>query len=269
MSYLDLFDAAVDKNCGRLTIQQRGKTGYYRKTDMDRAYKELYKNPTIQAKFGGGVMKMKQKAEDVFQKSFVSGGVAVGDILPPIFNSRRYNLGTSVGSMSMFSADSLDSETRSERMGRMGFEMADFESQISEDASYWSNPFGGFTQSEMEFAEEEMINADLNADADTDIVREEEYIRERPDRSRELLQRRDIMIRRQEEGDVADYRQQRALNWIDIEGGRQSFMPRTADRNVAQPYSERQPIGGIQQDGVPEQAVPAADAINQQPRARM
>jgi len=263
MSYLDTFDAAVDRNCGRLTIQQRAKTGYYRKSDMDRAYKELYKNPTIQSKFGGGVMKMKQKAEDVFQKSFVSGGVAVGDILPPIFNSRRYSLGSSVGSMSMFSYDSDEVSTQDMLRG-----FSDYESQISENNSYWSNPVGGFTQSEIEFAEAQMINQFYD-DADSEIVREEEYITNRPDRSRELLQRRDIMERRQDEDAIAEYRQQRALNWVDIEGGRETFMPRTADRNVAQPYSERQPIGGIQQDGVPDQAVPAADAINQQPLTRM
>lgn len=105
MSYLIPFDDAVDKKCGRLSMKEIARTGYYRKSDMDRSYQDLYLNPSVQTRFGAGVSKMKSNPEDVFMKSAYrgAGGASIGSILPPVFGARRYNLGVSLGSMSMFS----------------------------------------------------------------------------------------------------------------------------------------------------------------------
>ena len=101
MSNLDSFDNAVDRNCGRLSLSQRARTGYYRQSLMDRSnsIKTKYQN-------------MKKSADSV-SRSSVGPMNAVGDALPPMFNSRRYNLGVSAGSVSMFS--DTESEVDSER----------------------------------------------------------------------------------------------------------------------------------------------------------
>ena len=102
MSYLEPFDRKVREHCGRLTPAMTAKTGYYRKTDMTKSYQDLYKNPTIQSRFGGGVTQMKDSNPDPV------GLGSIGDVAPPLFAARRYSLAPSPTSLSMFSDDSLE-----------------------------------------------------------------------------------------------------------------------------------------------------------------
>jgi hypothetical protein len=287
MSYLNTFDEAVNRKCGRLSVANIAKTGYYRQSDMDKSYKDLYLNSGIQSRFGGGVSKMKTNPEDVFMKSSVGGGmVAVGDALPPVFNARIYNLGTSIGSMSMFSqseygevdmsSDSLEDETRSERMRRMGGSMRDFESQISSGDSYWDvSAYGDPTRSELDYfdRQNERLEDDQEQSEydrwlqDTTHVRAEEAMIEDVPRLRN-------MRRQAEYRGYADIGQGvRTAMWVydDQPTGRREIltglppMHETMTRPVAL-YQPPPPIRTIN-ESVPNQAVPSEDAINQQPRA--
>ena len=281
MSYLNQFDKAVEDHCGRLSVAERAKTGYYRKSDMDRAYQELYKNPRIQSRFGGGVSKMKQSPEGVFNSS-LGHGSAVGDILPVRFGARRFNLGSSVGSMSMFgdtsseagevdmSDDSLDS--RSGRFRRAGLTMADIESQISADNSYWdrdSVQMGFPTQSEF----------------DADMEREQQYAMEREREQEDAFLYDTLEVRAEDRliRDVPRLRNIQDRGLMDVQMRTQLWTYRDEPQGrtelltglppsrlpTAQPYPSAMPPMTLEQMSVPQQAVPMADAINTQPRARM
>ena len=275
MSLVNQFDKAVLERCGRLTIAERAKTGYYRKSDMDKAYKELYQNPRIQSRFGGGVAKMKQTPVGVFG-SAGGNGSAVGDILPPRFGARPFNLGTSKGSVSMFSSDS-DSETstlplpRSERMERMGANLSDVESQISADNSYWGGSVYP-TQSEMDYdmQRDEQYDMDRQREEndsflyDTMEVRaEDRYLEEDQNTPRrERNERQGFSIR------------DRTSLWSheqSPQGVREilSGFPVSRTAPATQPFTSVLPPMTLSDLSIPEQAVPLEDAVNTQQRARI
>jgi hypothetical protein len=144
MSYLKPFDRAVREHCGRLTPAMTAKTGYYRKTDMTKSYQDLYKNPTIQARFGGGVSQMKDSNPDPV------GLGSIGDVAPPLFAARRYSLAPSPTSLSMFSDDSLEDN----QPYMIGYWLGDSNSSVSE-RSFDSPPLS-------EVAMEERVGTNRN-----------------------------------------------------------------------------------------------------------
>ena len=278
MSYLIPFDRAVDERCGRLSVADRAKTGYYRKSDMDKAYNELYMNPNIQSRFGGGVSKMKTNPEDVFMKSAMGGGTtsggSVGDVLPPRFLARRYNLGTSVGSMSMFSqseygevdmsADSL-ADGSEDRM--RGLNMADVESQISAGNAYWDNMRNFPTQSEEDFydGEAERFNDEREQEQHERFLDDTTYVRAEDAMIADVPRLRNI----QDRGHMDIELRTRLWTYDQRPEGREELLTGLPPvHSSARPVALYQPPPAIRtiNEQVPNQAVPPEDAINEQPR---
>ncbi len=83
------FDKKVLKSCGRTTLREQALTGYHSYGSMDQSYNQLYKDPTIQRKFGGGYSNDEPR---VFLHSN-----QIGAYIPPIFGDRQVRL-TNIGS---------------------------------------------------------------------------------------------------------------------------------------------------------------------------
>jgi len=49
---MDIYDEYVKKHCGRMSLLEQAKTGYFRTSQFEEAYTDLYKNPEVQRKFG-------------------------------------------------------------------------------------------------------------------------------------------------------------------------------------------------------------------------
>jgi hypothetical protein len=49
---MSAFDEAVKRKCGRLSLEQQARTGFYSKKVQEDSFYDLYKNPAIQEKFG-------------------------------------------------------------------------------------------------------------------------------------------------------------------------------------------------------------------------
>ena len=284
MSYLIPFDDAVDKKCGRLSMKEIARTGYYRKSDMDRSYQDLYLNPSVQTRFGVGVSKMKSNPEDVFMKSAYrgAGGASIGSILPPVFGARRYNLGVSLGSMSMFSEseygevdmsdDSLDDETRSERMRRMGGSMRDVEEFISENNSYWDNGStrGLPTQAELDFYEgqDERLQDERERGEHERFLDDTTYVRAEDAMIAGAPRLRNI----QNQGQMDMEMRTRLWSYDQTPTTRREILTGLPPvHSSARPVALYQTPPAVRtvNELVPNEAVPPQDAINQQPRARM
>lgn len=268
MSYLIPFDEAVDRKCGRLSQKEIAKTGYYRKADMSKAYNELYLNPNIQSRFGGGVSKMKKKPEDVFVRSS-SSSTAIGDVLPPVFNARRFNLGTSVGSRNMFS-DTGSSEYGELDMSSDSLDRDEYESQLSSNNSYWDRSSILTTSAQEEY-----------------LAREHERIEDEDDRVEHERWLQDTALVRAEDQMIADVPRLRNIQdqghmnmalrtrlWSyeqEPHGRAELLTGLPAVHPSARPVQVFQPAPQLQtlNEAVPENAVPPEDAINQQPRARI
>lgn len=49
---MSAFDEAVKRKCGRLSLEQQARTGFYSKKEQEDSFFDLYKDPAIQEKFG-------------------------------------------------------------------------------------------------------------------------------------------------------------------------------------------------------------------------
>jgi len=259
MSYLIPFDEAVDRKCGRLSQKEIAKTGYYRKADMSKAYNELYLNPNIQSRFGGGVSKMKKKPEDVFARSSSSTS-AIGDALPPVFNARRFNLGTSVGSRNMFS------ETGSSEYGELDMSADSLENSYWDRSSAYDSPphSGGTFEAWERLHDEQDIEEHERWLQDTEFVRAEDQMIADVPRLRNIqnqghmnIEMRTRLWSLEQEPDDRVARE--------VLTGLPPVHPSARPVQVFQPAPQLQTLN----EAVPEHAVPSEDAINEQPRARI
>ena len=257
MSYLIPFDEAVDRKCGRLSQKEIAKTGYYRKANMRKAYNELYLNPNIQSRFGGGVSKMKSNPEDVFVQSST---VAIGDALPPLFNARRFNLGTSVGSRNMFS------DTSSTEYGELDMSADSLENSYWDRSSAFDSPAhsGGTLEAWERLQDEQDIEEHERWLQDTALERAEDQMIADVPRLRNIQDQghMNIALRtrlwslEQEPGDRVAR---------EVLTGLPDVHPSARPVQVFQPGPQLQTLN----EAVPEHAVPPEDAINQQPRTRI